>query len=174
MAGALRPRARPATAGLGILVAVGLVALAVLGVHELAVDRGWASGSSWVKSVLDALDGRTADTATAVLGAAVAVLGLLVLLVALRPGRATHVPTTGEPDVWLSRGAVAALAAATADRQVGVVEAGAEVSRRRITLRVVARTDRDGVETRVREALANDALTAQRVDLTVDLVGSAS
>ena len=109
MARQVRPRARPAAAGLGVLVAVGLVAVAVVGVHELAVDRGWASGSSWVSSLLDGLDGRTADTATAVLGSAVAVIGLLVLLLAIRPGRVTHVPTTGGHDLWLSRGAVGAL-----------------------------------------------------------------
>lgn len=167
-----RPRARPAAAGLGVLVALGMVALGVVGVHELAVDRGWSRGSAWLPSLLDSLDGTTAGTATSVVGAVVAVLGLLVVLLALRPGRVTHVPTTGRHEVWLSRGAVAALAAATTDRQEGVVTATAEPARRRVRLTVVARSGRDAVEQRVREALAAASPTGERVDVTVREVAS--
>lgn len=164
------PRARPAATWLGILVALLFVALAVVAVRELAVDQGWASGEPWLPAALEALQGRTADVATAVLGVALALLGLLVLALALKPGRATHLATSTEHDVWLSRGALAALAYAVADRQAGVVSVQAAPSRsRRVRVRVVARDDRSGVEQRVRAALGArvEPLTRQRLDIDV-------
>lgn len=170
---AIVPRARPAATGLGVLVALLWVALAVVAIRELTVGQGWATGESWLPAALDALQGRTADVATAALGGLVALLGLVVLCLALKPGRATHLATTDDHDVWLSRGALAALAHGVVDRQAGVVSVDARSTRRRrVTVRVVARDDRAGVEQRVRTALAArvEPLTRQRFAVDVEEV----
>lgn len=167
------PRARPKAASLGVLVAVLLVALAVVAVRELAVDQGWATGSSWLQSLLDTLSGRTAGTAVLVVGIVLVAVGVLVLHVALRPGRVTHLATTDDGDVWLTRGALAALAHEVVDRQAGVVSVDAEpAGRRKVKVRVVARDDRAGVEQQVRDALGRrlDPLTRLRYDLDVSEV----
>lgn len=163
------PRARPAAAGLAALVAVLWIALAVVAVRELAVDQGWATGSPWLPAVLDALDGRTADVLAAVVGGVLVLLGLITLYLALKPGRVTHLSTTTEADLWLTRGALAALAHAVVDRQPGVVSVHAETTRRRVRVHVVARDDRGGLEQRVRAALGErlGPLTRQRVDVDV-------
>ncbi|MCY7402928.1 MAG: DUF6286 domain-containing protein [Nocardioides sp.] len=153
------PRTRPAAAGLAALVDVLWIALAVVAVRELAVTQGWATGEAWLPDVLERLDGRTADVLTAVVGGVLVVLVVLVVLgqlalyVALKPGRTTHLATTTDADLWLTRGALAALAHAVVDRQPGVVSVHAEPTRRRVTLHVVAREDRAGLEQRVRAAL---------------------
>ena len=63
----------------------------------------------------------------------------LLVAAALAPARATHRRVAGSEDLWLSPGAVAALAGATADRAAGVVSAEVTRStRRRVTLEVVS------------------------------------
>lgn len=166
------PRDRPAAAGLGVVVAIGMVALAVVGIHDLAVDRGWARGSAWIPPVVDGFDAWSAGTAATVLGGVAVVLGLVVVLLSLRRGRVSHVAASGGRDLWLSRGASAALLQATADRQSGVVSARATATRRRIDVTVVARGPVADVESRVRSALDARTVTDQRVDLTVKEAGS--
>jgi len=166
------PRDRPAAAGLGVVGAIGMVALAVVGIHDLAVDRGWTRGSAWIPSVVDVTDSWSAGTASSAAGAVAVALGLLVVLVALRRGRVSHVAASGGRDLWLSRGASAELLRATADRQAGVVSARATATRRRVDVTVVARTPVADVEPRVRTALDASTVTDQRVVLTVTEAGS--
>ncbi|GAA5142921.1 hypothetical protein GCM10023340_07210 [Nocardioides marinquilinus] len=127
-----------------VLVALALVGLAVVGVHDLLVDRGLTDGSSWSRDVLDAVDGTTPSTAIVVAAVVVAVLGVVLLLVGLAPSRRTHVPVTGDDgrgDVWISPRALATLATSVADHVPGVV--GAEVvraGRRQVVVQAVTHT----------------------------------
>lgn len=119
------------------VLALLLAALGAVAVRDLAVDQGWAQGSSWTSAAVDAVDGLEASVALAVAGALVALVGLALLVVALRPGRVRHVPLDGAADAWITPRAVAALARSVADRSAGVVEAStASTSRSRVSIRV--------------------------------------
>lgn len=149
------PRARPAATGVAVLLALVLVGLAVVGVHDLAVARGWAQGGPWVPPVVDALDGLTATAGVVAASIAAIVVGVLLLVAALAPARRTHVEVRGDVDLWVSPGAVGALAQATADRAPGVISAETErASRRKVSVAVVTQRDGTTVEQGVREALA--------------------
>lgn len=159
------PRARPAAVVVAVLLALALIAVAVVAVRDLALAQGWATGTPWIRSVLNGLDGLGPSTGLAVVGALVGIVGLLLMWLGLRPGRRTHLRGPGDADLWLSRGAVAALAQSTADRVAGVVSADASrTSRRRIIVDVVAsanpdadtRSDPQAVTERVRTALEAD------------------
>jgi hypothetical protein len=141
-----RPRATAPAVWLAGALALGLAALGAAGVRDLAVDQGWANGSSWAGALVEALDGLESSVALAVAGGVVALVGLLVLVLGLRPGRATHVAlgtgTDAGADAWITPRAVGALARAVADRSSGVLEARTvSVSPRRVRVRVTAAED---------------------------------
>ncbi|RYJ01914.1 MAG: hypothetical protein EON52_20590, partial [Actinomycetales bacterium] len=83
------PRARPAASAVAVVVALLLVGLAVVAVRELALAQGWATGASWTGAVVDRADGRSADVASTVVGVVAAVVGLWLVLLAVKPARRT-------------------------------------------------------------------------------------
>ncbi len=162
------PRARPVATGVAVLLALGLVALAVVGVRDLAVARGWSSGAPWVADAVGSLDGLTASTAVVVASIASVVVGLLLVLVALTPARRTHLPVDGEHDLWISPAAVGELARARADRAPGVISAElARATRRRAVVEVVTQRSGDEVEPGVRSAVAASLAGLTPTRLTV-------
>ncbi len=148
------PRARPPVAALASVLALLLVALGGVAIRDLAVAQGWASGTVWSRSLVDSLNGLRASTALVAVAGAVAVLGLVVVLTALRPGAKTHLRADAGADLWLSPRAVAALAQFAADRAPGVISAEAtRAGRRRIVVEVVTQQDRATVTESVRAAI---------------------
>ncbi len=159
------PRARPAAVVVAPVLALVLIAVAVVAVRDLALTQGWAAGTPWAPSLLDGLDGLSPSAGLAAAGTLVALTGLVLVWLGLKPGRRTHLRGAGEADLWLSTGAVAALAQSTADRVAGVVSADASrTSRRRVTVDVVTtanpaadtHSDSQAVTERVRTALDAD------------------
>lgn len=164
------PRDRPAVVPLAALLALLLVAMAVAAIRDLAVAQGWTGGTPWTRSLIDALDGLTTSTALGTAGVAVALLGLLMTVTALRPGRKSHLRTTSQADLWLSPRAVAALAQSAADRAPGVISAHAtRAGRRRVVVEVETQQDRATVTEAVHTAVADGpgALTSVTVAVRI-------
>ena len=164
------PRGRPAASGVALVLGVALVGIAVVAVHDLAVDRGWATGSSWTGSLVDRLDGLTAGAGVVAVGVVLTLVGLLVLVAAVKPAPRTHQATPGEADLWVTPGAVRALAVGAAEDTAGVESARARLRRGRLS--VTAQSDDPGadrlVEAAVRESLAG--LTAHDIVVTTEKV----
>lgn len=132
------PRARPPAVPVALALALGLIAVGVVAVRDLIVSQGWANGTPWSEVVVSAFDGLTASIAVVAGGIAVAVIGLLLIWLSLKPGRKTHLRASNAEDLWLSQRALAALAVAVADRAPGVIAAEAtRVTRRRVVVQVV-------------------------------------
>ncbi len=162
------PRARSAAVLVSVLLALLLVALAVVAVRDLAVSQGWTTGSPWSLSLVRDLDGLTDSVWVTATGVVVALVGLVLVWLALKPGARTHLAGRSDSDLWVSPGAVAALARGTADRAPGVVSADVRrVSRRRITVEVVTNRDASSVTGGVEAALRPGPgdLTHARVDI---------
>lgn len=159
------PRARPGAAAAAMLFSLVLIGVAVVAVRDLAVTRGWTTGSTWTGSVVDDLDGLEAGAAVVAGGIVAIVLGLWFVLVSLRPARRTHRKATTGSDVWVTDNAVAALAATAAEDTPGVASATARNRRSRIA--VTVQSDRpdasEQVGASVRAAL--DGLSTK--DITV-------
>lgn len=170
------PKARPTAAGVSLVLAVALVGLAVVSLHDLGVDRGWASGSTWTGSVADRLDGLTAGSGVVAAGIVLVVVGVLLAWTSVAPATRTHDPAPGDTDLWVTRSAVRAIAVAAAQDTPGVAEASAR--RRRGRLEVTARSSRDdlttlttAVEASVRTALhglTDDAITIRTKEVDHD------
>lgn len=113
------PRRRPAVIWPAVLLALSLITLGVLAVRELLVQQGWIEGSPWLTPLLTASATISADQQTVAAGAIALLLGLLLLVLALRPGSKTHRRAPGEVDVWATPDALGHLARDAAERTKG-------------------------------------------------------
>ena len=156
------------TVPIGIVVALGLVVLAVVTVRDLVVDRGWSTGQPWLPGLLSPLDGLGPSTGLLAVATVAAVLGLVLLVVGLTPAPRRHARAQDSEQLWSSPAAVAAVARAAADRAPGVLSARtARAGRRRVAIDVATRGDDAAALGTAREAAttAGGALGARRVDV---------
>lgn len=147
------PRALPAAAWLGPLVALVLIALGVVLVQE-ALARWGVVATSWLGSALTSIDGMRAGTWAVPAGVVLVLLGLLVLLVALKPRRRTHVHVDGEADLWMTPAALSALARDAAEGVPGVARVSVAASRSAVKVRAAAEHPEHVTEP-VQEAVAS-------------------
>lgn len=153
------PRRTPVSTWTALVPAALLVAVAVVAVRDLVVSQGWSSGTPWVSTAVDRLDGLGASTGLAVVGGAVALLGVVLLLVAVMRGRRTHLPVTDarvpdDTDVWLTPDALGELAHEIVDRTPGVVSADVRrAGRRKVVVETVGAGDPGAVVDTARAAV---------------------
>lgn len=142
-----QPRRAPVVVLAATVLALVLIGIAVVAVRDLLVSQGWATGSPIAPALVDGSDGLRASVGLAIGGGVVALAGLVLIWLGLRPGRRTHLRVTGDADLWLAPGAVAALAQETADRLPGVMSADSSRSTRRravVDIVVAERSTPDG------------------------------
>ncbi|WP_298889634.1 DUF6286 domain-containing protein [uncultured Serinicoccus sp.] len=166
------PRRRPVAIWPALLLAAGLVTLGVLSVRELLVMQGWLEGSPWLTPVLTGSLTLAPDTRTLALGVAAVLLGLVLLVIGLRPGARTHRRAPGEVDVWASQDALTHLAREAAERTHGVSAVERAASSRsgvRLTVRTPMEDARDHLTTEVTRSVEQrlEGVAAPRVAVTV-------
>lgn len=164
------PRAAPAAVFGALVVAVILLTLgAALGQFAL-VESGAMSGRSAVERLVTAVDGSTVAGWGLVAGIVMALLGLWLVFVALKPRRRTHEQVSAGADTWVTPRALAAMADDAAQDVPGVLDSSSSVHRRSgLRVRVSLESDlspepvcaqvRDQVTARVAE------LTSRTVDV---------
>ncbi|MBO1768333.1 DUF6286 domain-containing protein [Allobranchiibius sp. GilTou38] len=133
------PRATPVAAVTGLLVAAALIALAVIGLHDLLVTQGWAAGHAWARGAIDGVNHSTRADWVVPLAVLALLVGVLLLYVSFKPRRSTHqlVPDEDESaDVWIAPAALGRLAKAAGEDVPGVLQAHSKVSRRRVRVRL--------------------------------------
>ncbi|WP_130011216.1 DUF6286 domain-containing protein [Serinicoccus sediminis] len=166
------PRRRPVAIWPALLLALGLVALGVASVRDLLVTQGWLVGSPWLTPALSASFTLTPDALTLAVGVAAVVLGLVLLVLGVRPGTRTHRRAPGEVEVWASPEAITHLAREAAERTDGVsaVErAWPSRSGVRLTVRTPMEDARDHLTTSVTESIGQrlDGVASPKVTVTV-------
>lgn len=129
------PRTTPVAAVTGLLVAIALIALAVVGIHDLLVTQGWAGGQAWARGAIDGINHSTRADWVIPLAVLALLIGVLLLMVSVKPRRTTHqlMPDDDDSaDVWMAPAALSQLAKAASEDVPGVLQADPKVSRRRI------------------------------------------
>lgn len=147
----------PARAGIiGLVLAVLLVALGVLLVHEGLSLLGWVDSGPVVDQVLTREGVVEPGAVTTVVAAVLALLGVWVLLSAFRRGRRRGVGLGTASAVWMSHGDLDRLITGTAEEVDGVLDARATVGRRRAVVHVETTTPdvRDEVAAAVERRLS--------------------
>lgn len=152
-----RPARRAGAArAIGVVLAVVLVLAGLVLVHEALTSAsllGLRPAQAWLPGALRAVDGRPVDTTVALVGAVLAVLGLLLLVAAWRRGPA-DVGLREAPAARLGPEDVARLSSATAEDVDGVLRVSSTATARSVQVRVLGTGDPDLAE-EVRSAVAD-------------------
>lgn len=161
----LRSAREPVGSGSSPLVAVvlalGLIALGVVGVQEAAVRSGLWSSRSWTSATLDALDGRAAPQWLVAPAGVLLVLAFVLLAAALRRRPRTTVALTSETGAFVRTSDLAVIVQSAIEGLDGVTETDVRATRTSLKVRAVAIVPRSAnpsissdVEERVAPVLA--------------------
>ena len=153
------PTAGPAARPVVVVLALLLLAFAVLCVLEL-LARAHAIGTTPLAPGFADFVDRVHMTGWLPWAAgAVAVLGLLLVIAALRPRRRTHLPA-GDGTLWLRPTDVARLCSSAALTRPGVATAHTNVTRRKaVVAATVGGRDRDELRSEITAAVENAVST---------------
>lgn len=167
----LRPAHAPRVRYVGIFVGVALVALAVVGVRELAVrylsPAGW---DSWIVAALEQV--RTMPGPWVFWGGiALFLIGLWLVAAAFVPRLKPYLGLSSTAAIWVRRVDLARHATATAKTLPGVISASTLVTRKKITVTAASSTLDEPVRRQLHDQLqeALEPLVADRLTLQVIL-----
>lgn len=158
------PRRPPAAGWAGVVLALALTALGVLAMLDGAVRAGWVGDAEPV--LTPAVTGPavvTPQPGAAVVGAGLALLGLVAVWFAVKPGERAGVRLGRTAGIWMSRRDLEQLVTATAERCDGVLSARTRATRRhvRVVLETTTGDAQDPAAAAVRRRLAG--LSAPRL-----------
>ena len=114
-----------------------LLGVGVVGVQAALVAAGLLHGTSWLTWIIQQFDGLTASAWMVPAGIVLVLLGLWLVMMALRPRPSTAMTLAASTGVFLKPADVARLAVAAADQVDGVQDAKASASRGKVSLRIV-------------------------------------
>lgn len=140
----------------GAVLALVLVAVGVAGIRDALVAIGAVEGEPWIDSVVDTVDGWQPQFWLGPAGIALVLLGVWLILVALRPRSRTGVAVRAATGVFLRTGDVERLAARAASDVDGVLSARSSASHRKVEVQVAVTggaNTADRVRTAVQDAL---------------------
>jgi len=138
------PRGFARVAVVGVVCSVGLLALAVVAGHDALASAGALSDPPWVEEALTSIDGTTPEYWWVPVAALVAVIGLLLVFIAVQPRPHLGLPVRAGTGVFLLDRGLGRLAAAAAQDVEGVDSSHASGSRRAVRVDVRGLTpDRD-------------------------------
>ncbi|MGL4743307.1 MAG: DUF6286 domain-containing protein [Dermatophilaceae bacterium] len=136
----------------GALLAVLVVAVGAVAIQAAASAAGLVDGTSWLTRWADSLDGTAPAAWTPVVAVVLALIGLWLVLLALKPRPRTGVAVQARTGVYLRPTDVARVASAAAGDVDGVAEVDASATRSTIRLRVSSSSG-DGVRSAVKDAV---------------------
>lgn len=129
------PLAAPAATTVSVVLALVLVGAGIVAGRDALIGFGAITGAPWIAAGLKAIDGLTAQSWMRPAGIVVAMIGLLLLLAAIKPRKRTHVPTNA-PDAWITPRDVRRVARTAALSLTGVDATTASGSARSLTLSI--------------------------------------
>lgn len=140
----------------GPILATLLTGIGVVLLHDAISETDARPGRTWLAALVDGLNGLTAEWWLIPAGVAVAVIGVWLIITALRPRSRKTLAVMSATGVFLRTRDIARLASAAADDVEGVLSASSVASRRTVTVTVESDTPgiADDVEQTVAERLA--------------------
>ncbi|WP_409494093.1 DUF6286 domain-containing protein [Amycolatopsis sp. cmx-11-12] len=146
-----RPRRSVPAVLVALVVLAGCVLAATVAVQTIIGEKPWVSYDAVATALHDT---RWSDPLPAIAGGVVALIGLLLLVTAIVPGRPTVLPLEGGPDSGASRRSYRSTLRTAASTVDGVAAAKLKVKRRGIVSVVTTgRTNTAGLADAVRAAI---------------------
>jgi hypothetical protein len=130
------PKAGPAAVVTGVLGALVLLAIAVVFVHDALAAAGAISENAWLDAFVEKAKAISATSTWMIwAGPLAVVVGIVLVVLALKPRRSTHF-AVGDNGVYIGRSDAARLAANAASRTPAVVAADGSAKGRGLRLAV--------------------------------------
>lgn len=164
------PHRSPSAGYLGIVLAVLLLALGALVLYEGIVQTGWVDdGTPVLTEVVTGPAVVGANPTTAAVGALLALVGLWILWMALRPSPRSGLAVGGATGTWMTYQDLERIAVGTAEDCDGVLSARARAGRQTLDVRAQTTTAdvRDTVRSTIADRLSGMA-TPPRVTVRVE------
>ena len=158
---------------IGLILAVLVIALGAVGVHDALVAAGAVAQPPWIDAAAKSLQGLRPAFWLVPVGVTLVLLGLWLLLSALRPRPRTAIALQARTGVFLRPRDVATLARCAAQDVDGVTSAKVTASPRKIV--VAARSTTGGLQQNITQAITTRLralATAPTVQVTVKTEGS--
>jgi Family of unknown function (DUF6286) len=147
----------------GILLAVVAIGIGVVGIHDALVywtrSGSWdlisVHGATWTGATIHWVENLTPQLWMTFAGAALALVGIWLVVLALKPRRVRGVTVTSSTYMWVEHSGVGRLAVAAAAQVPGVRSASGSAGRRTVNVTVEAGSgDSQQLATSVRDAIA--------------------
>ncbi|WP_432561745.1 DUF6286 domain-containing protein [Kineococcus sp. SYSU DK003] len=169
----MRPATQKSGSGpigvVGPVLALLLTALGIVLLREALVTTGAVAGTRWLPAAAEGLRGFAPAWWLIPAGVVVALIGLWLLVTAVRPRSRRTLPLTSQTGIFLHTRDVARLASGAAGDIDGVLQASSSATRRKVSVSVHATTDQ-GLREAVTEAVTHSLAplrTPPRVAVTV-------
>lgn len=172
------PMASPAVRSCAVIVGVVLLALAAVAGREAWLTSAQVDARSWLQPLVDLMAAGHLDTWMLWTGGAIAVLGLVLIVIALKPRRHTHLQVSSPTaSIWMRAVDIARLSSASARREPGVAAARTQVSKKRKSLKIEVVVNGDiedpALPERVRETIGQELSSLQtpaHISVTVEQI----
>ena len=138
----------------GIILALLVIAVGVVAAQTALVAAGALTGSPWLTTAVTAVNGLSPAAWMLPVGIVIALVGLWLVLTALRPRPRTGVALRATTGVFLRPRDIARLAAAAADDVDGVQDAHASATRTTVTVHITNTGANDTTAEAVKTAVA--------------------
>lgn len=154
------PRPHPAARVLTVVLGIVLLILAGIAIRDAwFLFKGTDPAEGWIATALEFLATAEVDVLGVVIGVVVALVGLWLMVAALRPRRRTHMRVAANSSVWMRPLDVARKSTAAVRRDFGSDDISSRANRKRLT---VAMAHSDGSE-----ELAEEIQNSLRSELAV-------
>lgn len=159
------PAALPGAAIAGAALGLAFIALGAVAVRDIAVRANWLDGQAWSVTAAQWIADLQWQNWMWPAAVGAIVVGLVLLWIAVKPRRRTHLALAGGDGMWTRPGDVARRCSAAVSDLPGVLDADTVVTRRKLTCTVGVRSqvaDRALIDSTV-AAVAADLLSPPRV-----------
>jgi hypothetical protein len=159
------PAALPGAAIAGAALGLTLLGVAAVAVRDIAVDSNWLDGSPWSVTAAEWIAELQWQNWMWPAAIGLIVVGLVLLWIAVRPRRRTHLELAAGEGMWTRPGDVARRCSAAVSDLPGVLDADTIVTRRKVTCTVEVRmqvADRALIDSTV-AAVAADLASSPRI-----------
>ena len=151
------PRANPAVRWLTILIALVLIALsAVVGRDLWYFYQNGDSSDSWLRPVFEFVGSAVIDVTALVVGAVIAIIGLLLIIYAFVPRAHTHVRVDSPASIWTRPVDIARKATYVTRSEVGNASIQSRADRKKLRVRVEDDGTGASLQERLTHALGNE------------------
>lgn len=169
---AKKPVAAPAAATVGVIAALVVLAVGAVGIRETLVSTGTTGGTSWLEWVFGKAEVLKPVDWMIPAGIIAVLLGLWILVAALKPRKSTHL-AVGDAGVWIRGRDAARLATDTAATIDSVTAATTKAKGRKLRVTATATGDanrvRDDLTTAIGQRLQTITPTpSTRARVTVE------